>query len=167
MKHAAVIKWNDEKVALLRQLIAEGLSASVIGVRLGCSRNAIIGKCHRAGLYFNKDRALAPTNKPRNRRRDKAVHLKIHAVMEKKMQVAKHETVEQEFLSLEKPSWDWKDHFRPPPGKRTLTIEELGFWTCRWPFDVGAEHRYCGDRAVQGSPYCSYHTQIASRTSYR
>ncbi|MBL8531949.1 MAG: GcrA cell cycle regulator, partial [Hyphomonadaceae bacterium] len=43
--------WTEERVALLRKLWAEGLSASQIAKQLGgVTRNAVIGKVHRLGL---------------------------------------------------------------------------------------------------------------------
>ena len=43
--------WSDDRVATLRKLWAEGLSASQIAKQLGqVSRNAVIGKVHRLGL---------------------------------------------------------------------------------------------------------------------
>ena len=45
------MSWTDERVVLLRELWAQGLSASQIAARLGgVSRNAVIGKAHRLGL---------------------------------------------------------------------------------------------------------------------
>ena len=43
--------WTDERVALLKKLWLEGLSASQIAKQLGgVTRNAVIGKVHRLGL---------------------------------------------------------------------------------------------------------------------
>ncbi len=42
--------WTEEKVELLRKLWAEGLSATMVGNQLGCTRNAVIGKIGRLGL---------------------------------------------------------------------------------------------------------------------
>jgi GcrA cell cycle regulator len=43
--------WTDERIATLKKLWAEGLSASQIAARLGdITRNAVIGKVHRLGL---------------------------------------------------------------------------------------------------------------------
>jgi len=44
--------WTEERVALLKECWAEGLSASQIAERLGggTTRNAVIGKAHRLGL---------------------------------------------------------------------------------------------------------------------
>jgi len=43
--------WTDERIEQLRQLWAEGRSASEIAETLGgVTRNAVIGKAHRLGL---------------------------------------------------------------------------------------------------------------------
>ena len=43
--------WNDERVATLKKLWLDGLSASQIAKQLGgVTRNAVIGKVHRLGL---------------------------------------------------------------------------------------------------------------------
>lgn len=44
--------WTDERVSLLRQMWANGQSASQIAKALGgnITRNAVIGKVHRLGL---------------------------------------------------------------------------------------------------------------------
>ena len=48
--------WTAEVIETLAALQAEGLSASQIGARLGCSRNAVIGKLHRLGLNGSPER---------------------------------------------------------------------------------------------------------------
>src|SRR4051794_14808781 len=43
--------WTEERVAILKKLWLEGLSASQIAKQLGgVTRNAVIGKVHRLGL---------------------------------------------------------------------------------------------------------------------
>jgi GcrA cell cycle regulator len=41
------MEWNDETIARLRVLWAEGLSTAEIGRRMGISKNAVVGKAHR------------------------------------------------------------------------------------------------------------------------
>src|SRR5205085_6698739 len=48
---ASVGGWTDDRVASLKKLWLEGLSASQIAKQLGgVTRNAVIGKVHRLGL---------------------------------------------------------------------------------------------------------------------
>lgn len=42
--------WNEDRVTRLTDLWAAGLTASEIGLCLGISRDAVIGKAHRLGL---------------------------------------------------------------------------------------------------------------------
>ncbi|RME67195.1 MAG: global cell cycle regulator GcrA-like protein, partial [Alphaproteobacteria bacterium] len=45
------MSWTDERIAKLRKLWDDGLSASQIAQKLGnVTRNAVIGKAHRLGL---------------------------------------------------------------------------------------------------------------------
>jgi GcrA cell cycle regulator len=70
--------WTDERVELLKQLVADGLSAAQCAARLGgfkhCAdggRSAVIGKTHRLGIaqsrssYVSKPRRGAGKTKPR------------------------------------------------------------------------------------------------------
>lgn len=45
-----IIAWNPEQVAELRRLWDEGLSTRLIGLRMGVTKNAVIGKANRLGL---------------------------------------------------------------------------------------------------------------------
>lgn len=42
--------WTEEAFERVKKLARNGLSAAEISVEIGASRNAIIGKLHRAGL---------------------------------------------------------------------------------------------------------------------
>lgn len=44
------MNWDDQAIRTLRQLWAEGLTTADIGMRLGCTKNAAIGKANRLGL---------------------------------------------------------------------------------------------------------------------
>jgi GcrA cell cycle regulator len=54
--------WTDERVALLRKLWGDGLSASQISTELNCgiTRNGVIGKVHRLGLSGRKKQVRGP-----------------------------------------------------------------------------------------------------------
>ncbi len=42
--------WTDDRLEQLKALWGEGLSITQIGLKLGVSRNAVVGKVHRMGL---------------------------------------------------------------------------------------------------------------------
>lgn len=42
--------WTDERIGLLKQWWAEGVATAEIGRRLGCGKNAAVGKAHRLNL---------------------------------------------------------------------------------------------------------------------
>src|SRR5262245_63910779 len=42
--------WNTERLARLRDLVAEGLSSTAIGAKLGFTRNAVCGARNRHGI---------------------------------------------------------------------------------------------------------------------
>ena len=44
------MEWTPEQVELLSKLWTEGLTTSEIGLRLGVSKNAVVGKAHRLSL---------------------------------------------------------------------------------------------------------------------
>jgi GcrA cell cycle regulator len=44
------MEWNEETIARLRALWAEGLSTAEIGRRMSISKNAVVGKAHRLNL---------------------------------------------------------------------------------------------------------------------
>lgn len=53
-KPAAPFKWDDDKIAILRQRRKDNISFSVIGAEFGITRHACIGKAHRLGLCGTK-----------------------------------------------------------------------------------------------------------------
>ncbi len=62
--------WTDERVASLKKLWLEGLSASQIAKQLGgVTRNAVIGKVHRLGLSGRATPAARPGRCSRRRAR--------------------------------------------------------------------------------------------------
>ena len=50
MPDRAASVWNDERLEKLTKFWEQGLSITQIGIRLGVTRNAVVGKVHRMGL---------------------------------------------------------------------------------------------------------------------
>lgn len=61
--------WTDEHVGEMRRLLKEGLSCTQVGARIGCSRNAVIGKVHRIEKATGEKwfRAQGTRHGPQNR----------------------------------------------------------------------------------------------------
>ena len=50
MTGQVVSVWNEERLEQLTKLWGQGLSITQIGLKLGVTRNAVVGKVHRMGL---------------------------------------------------------------------------------------------------------------------
>ena len=160
--------WSAERIALLKQRWAEGLSASTIAKELGpnVSRCAVLGKAHRLKLvqpafkrrHFRKERAeLKRRRLPRPRRKAEGVRAPSRLMAA--------------FYAL------GIDTFFGEPDLRAVhehagkafgpacTLLELTAATCRWP--VGepgeADFVFCGAAPLRRYPYCLGHCLIAYR----
>ena len=132
--------WTDERVATLKKLWLDGLSASQIAKQLGgVTRNAVIGKVHRLGLA---GRATAPrVERPRP-----APQPRLHTP---RVSVMRAEPVVEEPLE--------------PMPENAVTVVDLSATVCRWPLGDPAtpEFRFCGRKAKAGAPYCEAHVRMA------
>lgn len=52
--------WTEERLDGLKKLWSEGLSITQIGMQLGVSRNAVVGKVHRMGLPKRQSPIVRP-----------------------------------------------------------------------------------------------------------
>jgi GcrA cell cycle regulator len=143
--------WNDDRVAVLRKLWAEGLSASQIAKQLGgVTRNAVIGKVHRLGLAGRatpsrpakrpvrtaRPRVMGPSA-PRLRTAAPTFSVVIPALEPLKLEDGKAATV--------------------------LTINES---MCKFPIGdpTDADFAFCGRGSCNG-PYCADHARLAYQPS--
>src|SRR3546814_13184766 len=56
--------WTEDRLTDLTRLWTEGLSITQIGLALGVSRNAVVGKVHRMGLP-KRQSPIVKSDKPR------------------------------------------------------------------------------------------------------
>ena len=56
--------WTEDRLADLTRLLGEGLSITQIGLVIGVSRNAVVGKVHRMGLP-KRQSPIVKSDKPR------------------------------------------------------------------------------------------------------
>lgn len=143
--------WTDERIEQLKKLLADSLSASEIGAALGISRNAVIGKVHRAGLAFARPGGrpaaglafIKPNYEPK---RIRAKRLKANAA------------------ALIHPVADLEPEIVANP----IELAELELHHCRWPVDgAGLATMFCGASQVEGVSYCPRHCRIAYRPPER
>jgi GcrA cell cycle regulator len=137
--------WTPETEEVLRDLWAQGVSASIIATKIATTRNAVIGKAHRLGL--NRRRPPQPPLMGR------------HAVVRAARRTRKKEERKMED-SVPDPMF--VEDERPPRGP--LTIIELGYDDCRWPVASdfrGVTSHYCGERRHGTDPYCAEHCRRA------
>lgn len=148
------MSWTDERVTLLRDLWAKGLSASQIAVQLGgVTRNAVIGKAHRLGLESRPSPIRGTGNG--SRRRNRAIDRALEAR-------ALRGTMADEEIGGERilPDPDQRVEAVPAPplARRGGEVSD-----CLWPLgDPGdSDFGFCGADTVPGRPYCATHCRVA------
>jgi GcrA cell cycle regulator len=151
------MSWTDERVALLKKLWQDGLSASQIAGELGSvTRNAVIGKVHRLGMsgrgqptstIKRQRRAAAPTSSMRRLRSTTTIG---------------GLALQTEYEVVEQTQYRQRRDVVVPIAKR-LSIEKLTERTCKWPIgDPGHDDfHFCGHDSLDGVPYCEYHAGVA------
>jgi GcrA cell cycle regulator len=136
--------WTTERIVLLKNGINAGLSCGQIAQEIGVSRNAVIGKVNRLGLSRLKGIAAGQLGLARTR---------------KNARILRALWAEPQLACVEVPS--------DSANRRTLL--ELQQWHCRWPLGDPASESFgfCGNKPVDGLPYCPAHAQRAYRPSTR
>lgn len=176
--------WTEDRVTLLVKLWGEeGLSANIIGERLGISRNGVIGKAHRLGL--SESTGLAWTDErvavlkqaildglsgsqaasklggtTRNavllKARRLGLRFKSGDGQMPKVRIAGKGAIFHE--STPRPALVPFVERDEAPGRETLAT--LGPHMCRWPIgDPSSDgFTFCGQRQTRGS-YCTAHAE--------
>jgi GcrA cell cycle regulator len=144
--------WTTERIALLKNGIDAGLSCGQIAREIGVSRNAVIGKANRLGLSRFKGAAARQLEQAGTRRN---AHPRI---------VTQHWILRALWA---KPQFACVDV--PNDSANRCTLFELQQWHCRWPLgDPTSENfGFCGNKLVDGLPYCPAHARIAYRPGTR
>lgn len=144
-------EWTDERVARLKELHAAGVTYEAIGREFGVTRSAISGKVRRLGMGVPMVKHFGP--KPKRVQKPGWMRLK-------KPEKAPPPAM-QRFL----------DKFPMPEvpidlGLRTeLSCDVVGLTkhNCHWPIGTPSteDFFFCGQKAVDGRPYCGAHCRIA------
>lgn len=129
--------WTEERVQQLRKLHEEGLSCSLIGIELGLTRNAVIGKLARLGLKS------APKVVRDNRQRG-----------------ATRKADPTRFRSRPRTDAELPRLAVADVVPLHLSLDDLRPTTCRYPYGDRA-YTYCGHpTAGAGMSYCAPHHHL-------
>jgi GcrA cell cycle regulator len=127
--------WSSARVEELKARWHDGETASAICAAMAApSRNAVIGKANRIGLFY-KAKKPAPA-RPRTRKARKQVMAKTYATM--------------------------SDADMPPAFENPKPFIALGRDDCHWPgAGRGPDMQCCAAPVAVGHPYCARHCRIA------
>jgi GcrA cell cycle regulator len=145
--------WTDERVATLRKLWAEGLSASQIAKQLGgVTRNAVIGKVHRLGLA-GRATPSRPAKRP-----VRAARPRVISPTAPRLRPASHPNVPAIIVPELEPLL-----FDDGRAASVLTIKDT---MCKYPIGdpATADFAFCGRESSCG-PYCQDHARLAYQPS--
>jgi len=148
--------WTPEQISDLTRLWGEGLTTAEIGKRLGISKNAVVGKAHRLHLPARPSPIKRTGPRPQVYRqaapRQPSVPRAPQAPREPRVAAQAQQTSAAALRALAN-----------QPSAKRLPMMALSASTCRWPIgDPGdAEFHFCGERSLDGKPYCSSHASIA------
>jgi GcrA cell cycle regulator len=142
--------WTDPRTERLKQLWADGRSASEIAALLGeVTRNAVIGKVHRLGL------AGRATRQPRRSspRRDRSGRVEMRRAPAR----------------FVRPTAPLMPPPPPPVAALMLPLRQLRADQCRYPIGDPQEEGFgfCGCKKAPGIPYCEHHADIAYNPAAR
>jgi GcrA cell cycle regulator len=143
--------WNDDRVAILRKLWAEGLSASQIAKQLGgVTRNAVIGKVHRLGLA-GRATPSRPAKRP-----VRAARPRVMGPSAPRLRAA------MPSLSVVIPALE---PLKLADG-RAATVLTINESMCKFPIGdpTDVDFAFCGRITCHG-PYCADHARLAYQPS--
>ncbi len=148
------MNWTDERVELLKKLLADGLSASQIAAELGgITRNAVIGKVHRLGL---SGRAKSQSSSAPRARKPRSHMLRVSRPTTRGNTALAYAYEAEPELEPE-----FVDEVIPVEQRRSLL--QLTEDTCRWPVGdpSNSDFFFCGGKPVTSLPYCAHHCRVA------
>ena len=142
--------WTTERIELLKSHFAAGLSCREIANEIGVSRNAVIGKLSR--LSLTREKTLKVRRDDAGKRRPKSVPRLQYRMLRK--------------LFAEAPP---AEDGQAIHGERHCSLLELSEERCRWPISSPGEKDFCfcGNRPLEGVPYCPGHARLAYQPGSR
>lgn len=180
-----MIDWTPERIDRLKQLWADGYSASEIARTLGgTTRNAVIGKRSRLGLEARSVAGGRPLTRhiwgdelkrlvaEGRSRAEMMVHFGVSESGLRRRLEAVGLTARRSYrrasstpaLRPPQPRKQRRPKEPPtPPESKMIPLMDLEPESCRWPIGdpKDADFAFCGAKSKVGSPYCDHHDHIA------
>lgn len=164
--------WNDANVYTLKKLWAAGVTSDVIAVRIGITRNAVVGKIHRLGLSHDSAVAAARTKAGGligpGSQKFRTGNPGRGGNFNKVNRTRKAANAERDKAKVATLPAQVKTAIVPPddPGVYATArkpLRELAANECKWPIGDPQDKRFgfCADARVPGKPYCAGHCAIA------
>lgn len=149
--------WTKDRVSTLRKLWFEGLSATEIGQRLGCTRNAVLGKVHRIGLSGRR----TPVRKSIERRADR-LSPKLAPRSNVPVRAKRAKPVPPPPIKAPEPPTPRpipKGRYRDPlPGSKPVASIDLATG-CRFPLGQ-YPFEFCNLPMLEGKSWCVDHAAV-------
>lgn len=155
--------WTPEMEAAVRAGFAAGLSASQIALKVApaagrpMTRNMVLGKLHRLGLFSDRADARAALGK------NEAVRTEPGRPRQKALAIARPVAVliPPADAPLRAPELMKVAVKGGSPAAEALLALDAN--ACRWPIGdpISAGFRFCGDPRQAGRPYCGAHCKEA------
>lgn len=146
--------WTEPRVARLKKLWLDGLSATQIAADLkgGVTRNACIAKIHRLGLSGRAGPGGAPADMAQTARIQRRAQANP-----KPVRVASNAA--RTYAQPEPVALPPEPVVKAEP--QMLTLLELPAHGCKWPIGGPTPvQRFCGCRRSGETPYCAEHAAI-------
>lgn len=155
------MSWTPERTEQLKQLNAQGLSATQIARKMGnVSRGAVIGKLSRLGLVLDRARARPPADPARitlsaSAARDGSGQIKGRPRKIQPTRIADARLRPAPVSAAPEPA--------PVTKAGPYRLEDRPEGGCRYPVNdppKGGNFLFCGDAAQEGSSYCARHHKL-------
>lgn len=163
--------WSIERTELCLQLWSDGLSASQIAERMGgISRNAVIGKVHRAGLAHTKPRSTRHATVRARRRGVEPSHLAVVVKVSGKATkrgIAPGTRFKPDVKLPSSPAVNAAPlPPEPPKPDKLFKLSDLEDNQCRFPFGdpKSKDFGFCGCVKAAGSSYCPGHAHLTTNS---
>ena len=132
--------WTDERIEILKTKYAAGCSSGVIGLELGLTRGAVLGKLNRLGLLRHRqpqDKNLGTLYK---------IKRKIGADGGMAFRVINRSQSKPKLRPTTRPK---------PAAFLSIKFEDLKPNQCRYPMGDGP-FLFCGQPSMENSSYCAF-----------